>query len=92
MKKIILTSFVTVALITASYFIYVFNTKNLYASKLICAHMKMEAGTAHPYFLIGKSGEQLKQNDLSQGINNKLEFVIYNKDQDTWIYVYKSDE
>jgi len=52
----------------------------------------MEAGTAHPYFLIGKSGEQLKQNDLSQGINNKLEFVIYNKDQDTWIYVYKSDE
>ena len=78
MKKIILTSFVTVALITASYFIYVFNTKNLYAAEWACAGMKMEGGTTHPYTLIGKRGELLKQVNPSQGINNELEFVTYN--------------
>ena len=92
MKKIILTSFVTVALITASYFIYVFNTKNLYAAEWSCAGMKMECGTTHPYTLICKRGELLKQVNPSQGINNELEFVTYNQVQDTWMYVDKSDE
>ena len=64
----------------------------MYAAEWACAGMKMEGGTTHPYTLIGKRGELLKQVNPSQGINNELEFVTYNQVQDTWMYVDKSDE